>query len=147
MDTTIKRQEIAIAAYGLGGIIVFSIALSIILWKFVSIPVRTLIEGTKRVAAGELDYVVEIKTKDEMGELARAFNAMTTDLSRANKELIEWGNTLEKRVKEKTEEIKKGQLHLVHSQKLASLGRINRIHRRTLINRHCLRYPVNSGSR
>ena len=30
-----------------------------------------LTHGMKQVAAGELDYVVEIKTKDEIGELAK----------------------------------------------------------------------------
>ncbi|MCX5720170.1 MAG: ATP-binding protein, partial [Nitrospirae bacterium] len=49
---------------------------------------------------------------------------MTTDLSKAKKELVEWGNTLEKKVGEKTEEIKKAHAQLIHSAKLASLGRM-----------------------
>ncbi|MBI5188421.1 MAG: HAMP domain-containing protein [Nitrospirae bacterium] len=78
----------------------------------------------ERVAAGELDYTVKIDTKDEIGDLARAFNAMTTDLAKAKKELIDWGHTLEEKVEEKTGEIRKAQAQLIHSEKLASLGRM-----------------------
>ena len=45
----------------------------------------------ERVAAGELDYTVNIDTKDEIGELAKSFNAMTVDLSKAKEKIIEWG--------------------------------------------------------
>jgi len=124
LDETLKKQKIAITAFLIGFICLLSVVLCTILWKIVSVPLSMLTHGMKRVAAGELDYVVEIKTKDEMGELAKAFNAMTADLSIAKKELIEWGTTLEKKVEEKTEEIKKGQAQLVHSEKLASLGRM-----------------------
>lgn len=124
LDETVKKQKIAITAFVIGFICLLSVVLCAILWKIVSVPLSMLTHGMERVAAGELDYVVEIKTKDEIGELAKAFNAMTVDLSRAKKELIEWGNTLEKKVEEKTEDIKKGQAQLVHSEKLASLGRM-----------------------
>jgi two-component system NtrC family sensor kinase len=124
VDKAIERQEIVIAIYVFGGIILFSIALCTILWKMVSTPVSTLTQGMERVAVGELDYTVKIDTKDEMGDLARAFNAMTADLSKAKRELIEWGETLEKKVEEKTEEIRKTQAQLIHSEKLASLGRM-----------------------
>ena len=124
LDETLKKQKIAITAFLIGFICLLSVVLCTILWKLVSVPLSMLTHGMERVAAGELDYVVEIKTKDEIGELAGAFNAMTADLSIAKKELIEWGTTLEKKVEKKTEEIRKAQAQLVHSEKLASLGRM-----------------------
>ncbi|MDI6743824.1 MAG: ATP-binding protein [Thermodesulfovibrionales bacterium] len=124
LDETVKKQKIAITAFVIGFICLLSVVLCTILWKLVSVPLSMLTHGMERVAAGELNYVVEIKTKDEIGELAKAFNAMTAELSIAKEELIEWGNTLEKKVEEKTGEIKKGQAQLVHSEKLASLGRM-----------------------
>ena len=124
LDETLKKQKIAITAFLIGFICLLSGVLCTILWKLVSVPLSMLTHGMERVAAGELDYVVEIKTKDEIGELAGAFNAMTADLSIAKKELIEWGTTLEKKVEKKTEEIRKAQAQLVHSEKLASLGRM-----------------------
>ncbi len=124
LDGAIKEQKIAVTTYVLGFIFLLSVVLCTILWNLVSTPLSILTHGMERVAAGELDYTVKIDTKDEMGDLAAAFNAMTYDLSRAKKELIEWGNTLEKKVVEKTEEIRKAQAQLVHSEKLASLGRM-----------------------
>lgn len=124
LDKAIKKQELAITAYVLGFICLLSVVLCTILWNLVSTPLSVLTHGMERVAAGELDHTVRIDTKDEMGELATAFNAMTSDLKKAKNELVEWGNTLEKKVEEKTEEIRKAQAKLIHSEKLASLGRM-----------------------
>jgi two-component system NtrC family sensor kinase len=124
LDDTIKQQSVAIAVFVLMFLGVISIALCSILWKLVSIPVTMLVEGMQRVAAGDLDYKVTVNTRDEMGELAQSFNAMTEQLSRAKGELIAWGTMLEKRVEEKTEMIKEAQAQLIQSEKLASLGRM-----------------------
>jgi len=83
-----------------------------------------LAKGMERVAGGDLDYTININRKDEMGELANAFNAMNHDLKKAKNELMDWGNTLEKKVREKTEAIHRAQAQLIHSEKLASLGRM-----------------------
>jgi two-component system NtrC family sensor kinase len=124
LDKTIKQQSLAIAAFVLIFLAVISVVLCSILWKLVSTPVSMLVDGMQRVAAGNLEYKVTINTRDEMGELAQSFNAMTLELSRAKGELIAWGTMLEKRVGEKTEMIKNAQAQLIQSEKLASLGRM-----------------------
>jgi two-component system NtrC family sensor kinase len=124
MDKSLKEQGIAITVYILIFLFVISIVLCTILWNFVSTPVSMLAQGMRKVADGDLDYHVEINSRDEMGELAGAFNEMTSDLKAAKNELIEWGNTLEKKVEEKTEAIRMAQAQLIHSEKLASLGRM-----------------------
>jgi len=83
-----------------------------------------LAKGMERVAGGDLDYTIKLNRKDEIGELAAVFNAMTHDLKKAKSELMDWGNTLEKKVQEKTEAIHRAQAQLIHSEKLASLGRM-----------------------
>ena len=40
-------------------------------------PLRTLIAGSRRVAAGEFGYRIRLETGDEMAELAKAMNDMT----------------------------------------------------------------------
>jgi two-component system NtrC family sensor kinase len=124
LDRSVKQQGIWITIYILIFLCVISVVLCTILWNFVSTPVSLLAEGMKKVASGDLDYHLDIPTKDEMGELARAFNSMTTDLKKAKNELVEWGNTLEKKVQEKTQAIQRAQAQLIHSEKLASLGRM-----------------------
>ncbi len=124
LDNSIKHQGIAITVYVLVFLFVISVVLCTILWNLVSTPVSMLTRGMEKVAGGDLDYHLDINTKDEIGELALAFNAMTSDLKKAKNELVEWGNTLEKNVQEKTEAIHRAQAQLIHSEKLASLGRM-----------------------
>lgn len=51
-------------------------------------PIRTLTEGVKAVAAGDLGREVHVRSKDEIGLLAREFNAMAASLSRQRAELL-----------------------------------------------------------
>ncbi|MFI5339764.1 MAG: ATP-binding protein [Candidatus Methylomirabilales bacterium] len=45
-------------------------------------PIQQLAEGTRKVAAGDLSYKVQVKADDEIGMLVESFNQMTEDLSR-----------------------------------------------------------------
>lgn len=54
-------------------------------------PVRGLTEGVREVSKGNLDYRVSLKRSDELGELAKAFNAMTDrirNMLRAKEQLL-----------------------------------------------------------
>lgn len=124
LDHGIKQQGIAITVYVLAFSIVISGTLCVILWNFVSTPVTLLAQGMRKIAAGDLDYKITINRKDEIGELANTFNAMSDELRKAKNESMEWSNTLEKKVQEKTEAIHRAQQQLIHSEKLASLGRM-----------------------
>ncbi|MBC8145604.1 MAG: HAMP domain-containing protein, partial [bacterium] len=44
-------------------------------------PVKRLMEGVQRVGSGEFDTAVPIESDDELGELTRAFNAMSQQVS------------------------------------------------------------------
>jgi two-component system NtrC family sensor kinase len=50
-------------------------------------PIQKLTEGVKAVAAGDLSRKVEVRSHDEIGLLAREFNAMATSLDRQRAEL------------------------------------------------------------
>jgi two-component system nitrogen regulation sensor histidine kinase NtrY len=50
-------------------------------------PIGKLAEATRRVADGELDFVLEKQSDDEMGMLVDSFNQMTRDLLASNKQL------------------------------------------------------------
>jgi two-component system nitrogen regulation sensor histidine kinase NtrY len=50
-------------------------------------PIGELAEATRRVADGELDFVLEKQSDDEMGLLVDSFNQMTRDLLASNKQL------------------------------------------------------------
>ena len=52
-------------------------------------PIKVLVDSTARVATGDLDEQCEIKTHDEIGDLAAAFNQMTRDLKESRDQLIQ----------------------------------------------------------
>jgi two-component system NtrC family sensor kinase len=87
-------------------------------------PLAAMVEATSRIAQGDLAHRVAVEGKDEIGRLAGAFNRMTDELSRARDDLTQWGRTLERRVDERTRELRETQDQLVASEKLASLGKI-----------------------
>jgi two-component system NtrC family sensor kinase len=79
------------------------------------------------VANLNLDYAIDFVSKDEMGELARSFNQMTRQLKAANEANQEWSSTLEEKVRQKSEELKKAQTHLLLVEKIASLGKLSAV--------------------
>ncbi|OQY04403.1 MAG: PAS domain-containing sensor histidine kinase [Desulfobacteraceae bacterium 4572_123] len=56
--------------------------------KTISIPIKELAEGTRRVAEGDLSFSIGQVADDEMGSLVDSFNKMTRDL-RGNREQLE----------------------------------------------------------
>jgi two-component system NtrC family sensor kinase len=87
-------------------------------------PVQKMVAATHQIADGDLNHKVEIQSQDEIGELASAFNQMAEKLKTANRELVDWGTTLEKKVEERTKELVEMQARLVQSEKLAGLGKL-----------------------
>ncbi len=73
----------------------------------------TLTHGAERLARGDLQVRVEIKSKDEIGQLARAFNLMAQDLSENQKHLLE-----QERLRKELEMCRKIQEELLPRQAL-----------------------------
>ncbi len=87
-------------------------------------PLQRMVEATQEIAKGELSHKVQVTSHDEIGALACSFNQMTDRLREANEKLLGWGKTLEKKVEERTEELRAIQSHLIQSEKLASIGKL-----------------------
>ncbi len=77
-------------------------------------PIKKLHEVTEHMEEGRLDYPVEIKTGDEIEQLADSFRNMVSRISFTEKELRELNETLEKRIKEKTRGLKESQEATLH---------------------------------
>jgi two-component system, NtrC family, nitrogen regulation sensor histidine kinase NtrY len=69
---------IGIAAAAIG--ILFGVALSYWVSRQVTLPVKELAQGARKVARGDWNAQVKVPSKDELGELAGAFNTMTQQL-------------------------------------------------------------------
>jgi len=70
-----------------GGLVAVAIALllTFFLSRRILAPVKALTSAAERVGSGDFSQRVEIKDKSELGELAQAFNSMSSDLERAEK--------------------------------------------------------------
>ncbi len=77
----LRRVNQAILFGALGAAVV-ALLLGILLARSIAGPVRELTEATEAVAGGELGRQVEVRTSDEIGELAVSFNQMSQDLAR-----------------------------------------------------------------
>ncbi|MGE5848745.1 MAG: sensor histidine kinase [Candidatus Methylomirabilota bacterium] len=106
-------------------ILLLAMILAGIVRRGVARPVRELVEGTRRVAHGELTHRIPVRTGDEIGVLAASFNRMTEALGKAQGELDALVATLEHRVEERTQELREAQAQLVQTEKLASLGKLS----------------------
>jgi two-component system sensor histidine kinase BaeS len=62
----------------------FAIVCGLLLARTIVRPVRELTTASQRMAKGELGYNVRVQSRDEVGQLAAAFNQMSTDLKRAD---------------------------------------------------------------
>jgi sigma-B regulation protein RsbU (phosphoserine phosphatase) len=51
--------------------------------RLVNAPIKRLTSDVSRLALGNLDTRIEIKSKDELGQLAEVFNKMTSDLKKS----------------------------------------------------------------
>lgn len=119
-------QNIALLA-SLGTFLVLAAAASLLIYFFVHKPVKALIAGTSALAAGDLEHTITLDRKDELGHLVQAFNEMGEELQRAKSALVEWSNTLEDKVAEKTRQLNQVQAQILHMEKMASLGKLSSI--------------------
>lgn len=78
-------SRVTIAA-GLSAIIAALIAMLIggVLARTLTRPLRELIAATHVMAGGTFDQRVQVRSRDEIGELAGSFNKMSSDLARAS---------------------------------------------------------------
>lgn len=74
--------------------------------KSISDPIRRLHRGTEIIGEGNLDYKVGIDTKDEIGQLSRAFDAMTAYLKTTTTSIENLNQEIKER-KKVQEELKK----------------------------------------
>ncbi len=87
-------------------------------------PLKRLMGTLDRLRAG--DYKVRHQKEDieEFVRLGASVNDAARDLESANAELVEWAQTLERRVDGKTEELRRAQQQMVQVERMASLGKL-----------------------
>ncbi|MBI4395505.1 MAG: PAS domain S-box protein [Elusimicrobia bacterium] len=75
----IRRYAIGLSAL----FVLLGILLTNIFVRVIILPLKELVNATKRIAGGEMEVQVAARTRDEIGELASAFNIMTQNLKKS----------------------------------------------------------------
>src|SRR5205814_1862525 len=77
-------------------LIVLVMAAAAVGWvsRQIAVGIGELVEGTKRVATGDLTTPVNLNRSDELGQLAASFNQMVSGLKDLNSRINETSNSL-----------------------------------------------------
>ncbi len=89
------KRDILLVTLGVIGI---GFLLTLIFTRLLLKPIEQLASATETIAEGDLSQTVKIRSRDEIGDLARAFNQMVLQLKESR-------NSLEKKVEERTRQL------------------------------------------
>lgn len=96
------KRDLLLVTLGVVGV---GTLFTLILARLLIHPIGKLASATERVARGELASRVHIRSRDEIGDLAEAFNQMTLQIRESQEDL-------EKKVEERTRELEMANLEL-----------------------------------
>jgi two-component system NtrC family sensor kinase len=112
------QQHLRALTWFLVAAILFGCASAVLfIWVVVYRPVKELIDGTHRVAGGDMAYRLPVRHDDELGDLAASFNRMTGEVAGVQAKI-------EEQVRRKTAELEGAHKFLLRSEKMASIGKL-----------------------
>jgi two-component system, NtrC family, sensor kinase len=123
-DAQVAASSTLIMSYTTAAVLLVAVLSWLTVWWVVHKPIQALKNGTEHLSRGELGYQIKVQSQDEVGELAASFNGMSTQLRAANEQITNWAKTLEDRVEQKTMELRNAHDHVLHVEKMASVGKM-----------------------
>ena len=123
-DMQLAEGSRGMVIYTVSATLLVAVLIWLFIWRVVARPIKALSKGTEHLSQGDLGYQIAVPSQDEVGELARSFNSMSLQLRAANEQIVAWARTLEDRVDEKTRELKRAHDHVLHVEKMASIGKM-----------------------
>jgi signal transduction histidine kinase len=118
-----RRNNILIM--GLVIIAVFCLLIGLFFRTNVLNPTMELAGLMEKVGDGDFSGRSKIRSDNEIGRLAGAFNRMTDELEKSKQEIQEWNLRLQERVDRVSKELKQKQAKLVESEKMVALGALS----------------------
>jgi signal transduction histidine kinase len=117
----ILRAEQRVLILILGLSLLLGAGASVLISRSLSRPIRELKEGMEVVGTGRLDHPITVRSRDEIGSLARAFVAMKDNLKRSHEAMARLNVDLETQITK----LRDTQEQLIQSEKLASIGEMS----------------------
>jgi signal transduction histidine kinase len=110
--------------FGLASLLLELAIMSWVLRQEISRPLLNLTQATHRVAAGDYQGQLNTARRDELGQLAGAFQTMSDKVQAREEELRKANEHLEHRVDERTRELKEVHQQLVQTARQAGMAEI-----------------------
>ncbi len=105
--------------FGTGGALGLGLLMATVITISVTRPVYRLIEGTQRVAQGDLSHRIRRVSGDEIGKLAQRFNTMSDALFKSYEQISAQKDELEQRVQRRTAELENANKELSKAKETA----------------------------
>jgi two-component system, NtrC family, sensor kinase len=123
-DRQLAQDSRRMAAYTILALALIAVLCGLFVWRVVAAPLKSLKAATEHLSEGRLGFQIATDSKDEFGDLARAFNTMSLQLRDANEEIVSWARTLEERVEQKTRELQTAHNQMLHAETMVSIGKM-----------------------
>jgi len=124
INRSMKAHVVNMVVVSIGFILLISVSAGWLLHRLVYLPLGDLAKGANRLASGDFDKPIPVRGEDEFGSLAQSSNTMMAALKKSRQELQEWVQTLEHKVRERTEELRLAEAEVARGEKLASIGQL-----------------------
>jgi signal transduction histidine kinase len=126
--SVVSRPALQAARYVLLlGVLSLLMELVIMYWVLqqqITRPLVAFTQATDRVASGDFNVQLDTSRKDELGQLAQAFQLMADKVQRREEELRQANEGLEQRVEERTRELKDVHGQLIKTARQAGMAEI-----------------------
>ena len=125
VDNEMAQLQIRVVAISFSIVIIMSLFIMYFTKHFIDKPIQQLIVGTHAVSEMQLDKSIVIESSEELGELAQSFDQMRIRLRQALEEINQFTESLEMKIRERTDQLKVAHQKLLHSDRLSSLGQLS----------------------
>ena len=89
VDREMQTSQRRLLLFGIVAIAAVSLMIYLLVNRIVLKPVNEIVAATRKVAAGDLQYMIALPKRDEIGMLAQSFNEMTQKLSEAQRQVYQ----------------------------------------------------------
>jgi len=122
VEQRVNQAVLRTALFAVGFVLLAALAISVVVQRLVYRPLRDLEAGSQRLARGNLDEPLPVRSPDEFGQVASSFNSMIDALRGSRQELNDAARLLEQKVEERTRQLRAAEAQAVQQQKLAATG-------------------------
>ncbi|MBI2429817.1 MAG: HAMP domain-containing protein, partial [Ignavibacteriales bacterium] len=125
VDAEMEQLQLRVVLISFSIVLIMSLFTLYFTKIYIDRPIEHLIAGTHAVSEMQLDKPIKIESSEELGELAKSFDVMRIRLKQALEEINQFTESLETKIRDRTNQLKVAHQKLLQSDRLASLGQLS----------------------